>query len=75
MEAKEGVIGAVSVMMGLINRVVRRERPEGVIREQEEDPFLARSLEIDEDIRTGKNRPLTPEEQRRFIERVKRGGK
>jgi hypothetical protein len=68
-------MGAVTVVMGLINRVVKGERPEVVVREAEEDPFLARSLQIDEDIRTGRNRPLSPEEQRRFIERVRRGGK
>ncbi len=68
-------MGAVTVVMGLINRVVKGERPEVVVREAEEDPFLARSLQIDEDIRTGRNRPLSPEEQRRFIERVSRGGK
>ncbi len=68
-------MGAVTVVMGLINRVVKGERPEVVVREAEEDPFLARSLQIDEDIRTGRNRPLSPEEQRQFIERVRRGGK
>ena len=68
-------MGAVTVVMGLNNRVVKGERPEVVVREAEEDPFLARSLQIDEDIRTGRNRPLSPEEQRRFIERVSRGGK
>ena len=36
---------------------------------------LAWSLRADEDIRTGKNRPLTAEEQRRYIERVSRGGR
>ena len=65
-------MGVVDVAMRLIERVRRGERPEDVIQEDMEDPFLARSLQIDEDIRTGKNRPLSQEEQRRFIARIKR---
>ena len=66
-------MGVVDVAMRLIERVRRGERPEDVIQEDMEDPFLARSLQMDEDIRTGKNRPLSQEEQRRFIARIKRG--
>ncbi len=66
-------MGVVDVAMRLIERVRRGERPEDVIQEDMEDPFLARSLQIDEDIRTVKNRPLSQEEQRRFIARIKPG--
>ena len=64
--------------MGVVSSVWRRlwgGLPEEVIRDAGEDPFLAQALQINEDIRTGKNRPLSPEEQRRFIERVKRGAR
>lgn len=67
-------MGVVDVAMKLIERVRRGERPDDLIQDDMEDPFLARSLQIDEDIRTGKNRPLSQEEQRRFIARIKRGG-
>ncbi len=65
-------MGVVNLVMGMIHRVRLGERPEDVEEEQDEDPFLARSLQIDEDIRTGKNRMLTAEETRRFFDRVKR---
>lgn len=66
-------MGVVDVALKLIERVRRVERPEDVTQEDLEDPFLARSLQIDEDIRTGKNRPLSQEEQRQFVARIKRG--
>ena len=66
-------MGVVDVALKLIERVRRGERAEDVIQEDLEDPFLARSLQIDEDIRTGKNRPLSQEEQRQFAARIKRG--
>ena len=66
-------MGVVDVALRLIERVRRNERPEDVIQGDMEDPFLARSLQIDEDIRTGKNRPLSQEEQRRFIAKIRRG--
>ncbi len=66
-------MGVVDVALRLIERVRRGERPEDVIQGDMEDPFLARSLQIDEDIRTGKNRPLSQEEQRRFIAKIRRG--
>ena len=47
-------------------------RPKAVVAEQEENPFLARSLEIDEELRTGKSRMLSAEETRRYFEKVKR---
>ena len=68
-------MGAGTVVMGWINRVVRGARPETVIREQEEDPFLARSLQLDEDMRTGKSRTLSVEETKRELERLKRGAR
>ncbi|MDE3256221.1 MAG: hypothetical protein OYM47_00095 [Gemmatimonadota bacterium] len=48
------------------------ERPKDVVAEQEKDPFLDRSLEIDEELRTGKSRMLSAEETRRYFEKVKR---
>lgn len=66
-------MGVVDVALRLIERVRRGERSEEMIQEEMEDPFLARSLQIDEDIRTGKNRPLSQEEQRQFVARIKRG--
>ncbi len=67
-------MGVVNLVMGMIHRVRLGERPVDVAKEQDEDPFLARSLQIDEDIRTGKNRMLAAEETRRFFDRVKRRG-
>ena len=70
---REGVaMGVADVVLGWIERVKRSERPKDVIVEQEEDPFLARSLEIDEELRTGKRRMLSAEETRRYFEKVKR---
>ena len=66
-------MGVVDVALRLIERVRRGERSEEMTQEEMEDPFLARSLQIDEDIRTGKNRPLSQEEQRQFVARIKRG--
>lgn len=64
-------MGSGVSILDRINRVVKGERPEDVIQEeQEEDPYLAYSLKLDEEIRTGKNRPLSSEEQRRFFESV-----
>lgn len=48
------------------------KRPKEVIAEQEKDPFLARSLEIDEELRTGKSKMLSAEETRRYFDKVKR---
>ena len=67
-------MGAKSGAMRLINFVLRGGRPEDVIQEKEEDPFLTRSLQIDEDLRTGKSRMLSVGETRRFFDRMKRGG-
>lgn len=39
-------------------------------RKHTEDVFLARGLQINEDIRTGKNRPLSKDEARRFYNRI-----
>ena len=39
------------------------------------DPDLEWAMKADEDLRTGKNRMLTPDEQRRFVERITRGRK
>ena len=65
-------MGVADVVLGLIERVRRSERPKDVIAKKEEDPFLARSLEIDEELRTGKSRMLSAEETRRYFEKVKR---
>ena len=65
-------MGVADVLLGFIERVTRSERPKDVVAEQEEDPFLARSLEIDEALRTGKSRMLSAEETRRYFEKVKR---
>ena len=42
------------------------------IQEDAGDPFLQRSLEIDEKIRSGRNRPLSKEEGQRFFDRIMR---
>ena len=47
-------------------------RTKAVVAQQEENPFLARSLEIDEELRTGKSRMLSAEETRRYFDKVKR---
>ena len=66
-------MGVVDLVIGMIDRVRLGERPVDVVREQDEDPFLARSLQIDEDMRTGRSRTLSVEETRRELERLKRG--
>ncbi len=66
-------MGVADVVMGLIKRVRNGESSEDAIRKPGQDPFLARSLEIDEEIRTGRNRPLSPEEQRKFVANIRRG--
>ncbi len=63
-------MGVADVVLGWIGRVKRGERPKDVIAERKEDPFLARSLEIDEELRTGKSRMLSAEETRRYFEKV-----
>ncbi len=65
-------MGVADVVLGWIERVKRSERRKDVVAEQEEDPFLARSLEIDEELRTGKSKMLSAEETRRYFEKVKR---
>lgn len=65
-------MGVADVVLGLIERVRRSERPKDVIGKKEEDPFLARSLEIDEELRAGKSRMLSAEETRRYFDKVKR---
>ncbi len=67
-------MGVISGARILIDRIFWGERPEEVVEETTEDPFLARSLQIDEDMRTGKSRTLSVEETRRELERIKRGG-
>lgn len=45
------------------------------VREETEvtkDPFLARALQINEEIQSGKNRPLSKNEARRFFDRIMR---
>ena len=37
-----------------------------------EDPFLAKGLQINEEIQSGKNRPLSKDEARRFYNRIMR---
>ncbi len=72
-EEKEDVMGVVSGALRLIGRVMGGARPKEVIQENtDEDPFLAQSLQIDEDIRTGKNRMLSAEESQRAIDRLKK---
>ena len=67
-------MGAISGARKLINRIFWGERPEDGVEETTEDRFLAQSLQIDEDMRTGKSRTLSVEETRRELERIKRGG-
>ncbi len=69
-------MGAKSGAMRLINFVLRGGRPEDVIQEDrgEEARDLSLSLQIDEDLRTGKSRMLSVGETRRFFDRMKRGG-
>lgn len=66
-------MGVISSARVLIDRIFCGERPEDVIEVTTEDPILARSLQIDEDMRTGKSRTLSVEETRRQMERIKRG--
>lgn len=39
------------------------------------DPDLAWAMQAEKDLRTGKNRMLTIDEQRRFVDRIRRGRK
>ena len=67
-------MGVISGARILIDRIFWGERPEDVVEETTEDPFLARSLQIDEDMRTGRSRTLSVEETRRELDRIKREG-
>lgn len=72
-DSERGVVmGVAGLVLGLIERVKRSERPKDVVAEQEKDQFLDRSLEIDEELRTGKSRMLSAEETRRYFEKVNR---
>ncbi len=65
-------MGVTDVVFGFIARVRGGARQDDVIVEQEEDPFLSRSLEIDEELRTGKSRMLSTKETQRYFKKAKR---
>ena len=66
-------MGAGTRVIGWINRVVRREPAEDVIREDEEEAAeVTRALRTTEELRTGKSRMLTVEETNRVFEKMER---
>ena len=69
-------MGAVSAtILRMIKLVSGGARPGKVIEEEPKDPFLDRSLQIDDDMRTGKSRTLTVEETKRELARLKRSAR
>ena len=66
-------MGAGTLVIGWINRVVRGERAEDVIREDEEEAAeVARALRTTEELRTGESRMLTVDETNRVFEKMER---
>ena len=66
-------MGAGTLVIGWINRVVRGERAEDVIREDEEEAAeVARALRTTEALRTGESRMLTVDETNRVFEKMER---
>ena len=66
-------MGAGTLVIGWINRVVRREPAEDVIRQDEEEAAeVARALRTTEELRTGKSRMLTVDETNRVFEKMER---
>ena len=66
-------MGAGTLVLGWINRVVRRERAEDAIREDEvEAAEVARALRTTEELRTGKSRMLTVDETNPVFEKLER---
>ncbi|MDE3000461.1 MAG: hypothetical protein OXU79_15410 [Gemmatimonadota bacterium] len=66
-------MGAGTLVMGWINRVVRGARAEDVTREEDEKAAeVARALRTTEELRTGKSRMLTVDETNRVFEKLER---
>lgn len=66
-------MGAGTLVLGWINRVVRRERAVDSVREDEVDAAeVARALRTTEELRTGKSRMLTVDETNRVFEKLER---
>ena len=66
-------MGAGTLVFGWINRVVRGERSQDVIREDEEEAAeVARALRTTEELRTGESRMLTVDETNRVFEKMER---
>lgn len=65
-------MGAASIARRFLERIFTIRRSAEGIQEETEDPFLQRSLEINEKIRSGKNTPLSKEEGQRFFDKIMR---
>lgn len=65
-------MGAATIARRFLDHIFPIRRSAEGIQEETEDPFLQRSLEIDEKIRSGKNRPLSKEEGQRFFDKIMR---
>lgn len=66
-------MGAGTLVLGWINRVVRRERADDVIQEDEENTAeVARALRTTEELRSGESRMLTVDETNRVFEKLER---
>ena len=58
-----------------LNRVLGRANLSEDDDDRAVDPDLAWAMQAEEDLRTGKNRMLTTDEQRRFVDRIRHGRK
>lgn len=66
-------MGAGTLVLGWINRVVRWERAVDSVREDEvESAEVARALRTTEELRTGESRMLTVDETNRVFEKLER---
>lgn len=66
-------MGAGTLVLGWINRVVKRERAADTVREDGvEAAEVARALRTTEELRSGESRMLTVDETNRVFERLER---
>ena len=65
-------MGAGTLFIGWIYRVVKGDRAEDVTREDEEAAEVARALRTTQELRTGKSRMLTVDETNRVFKKTER---
>ena len=65
-------MGAGTLVLGWIYRVMKGERAEDVTRENEEAAEVARALRTTQELRTGKSKVLTVDETNRVFKKMER---